>query len=74
MASSSLIRRALYRPEAGELELLLSGGRRYVYSDVPAAVAEGFRDAESKGRFYNARIRNCFPCREVGHAPRRRYG
>jgi hypothetical protein len=30
------------------------------------AVADGFAQAESKGRFYNAEIRNRFPCREVG--------
>lgn len=74
MANSSLIARALYHPDRRELELLLHGGRRYVYSGVPGALAEDFRQAESKGRFYNARIRNCFPCREVGAAPRRRFG
>ena len=69
MATSSLIRRALYRPDEGELDLLLPGGRRYIYSNVPAEVADGFRAAESKGRFYNAEIRNRFPCREAGRAP-----
>ena len=73
MATSSLIRRALYHPDRRELDLLLAGGRRYVYSQVPQAIASGFRDAESKGRFYNLKIRNCFPCREVGVAPRRRF-
>ena len=72
MATSSLIRRALYRPDEGELDLLLAGGRRYIYSNVPAEVAEGFRAAESKGRFYNAEIRNRFPCREAGRARNRR--
>ena len=74
MQTSSLIRRALYRPDERELDLLLSGGRRYVYSDVPAAVAQRFHEAESKGRFYNQEIRERFPCREVSQPPRRRYG
>lgn len=74
MATSSLIRRALYDPDRRELDLLLEGGRRYVYSGVPGAVADAFRQASSKGRFYNASIRNCFPCREIGRAPRRRIG
>ena len=72
MATSSLIRRALYRPDEGELDLLLTGGRRYIYSTVPAEVADGFRAAESKGRFYNAEIRNRFPCREAGRARKHR--
>ena len=65
MASSSVIRGAWYLPSRKELDLLFTSGRRYVYSDVPMAVAQGFADAESKGRFYNAAIRNCFPCRQV---------
>jgi hypothetical protein len=71
--ASSLIRHALYRPDTGELDLLLAAGRRYIYSNVPPAVAAQFQRAPSKGRFYNAEIRNCFPCREVT-APRRRFG
>jgi len=78
MATSSLILRALYRPgksdDEGELDLVLSGGRRYVYSGVPEAIAAEFRSAESKGGFYNRQIRNRFPCREVGGTPRRRFG
>src|SRR5581483_2480385 len=41
--------------------------RRYVYSDVPREVAETFRAAFSKGIYFNARIRNSFPCREIRH-------
>lgn len=63
--ASSVIRGAWYRPSRKELDLLFTSGRRYVYSDVPMTVAQGFAEAESKGRFYNAAIRNCFPCRKV---------
>ena len=64
--SSSVIRGAWYVPERRRLDLLFTSGRRYVYSDVPMAVATGLAEAESKGRFYNREIRNRFPCREIG--------
>jgi hypothetical protein len=70
MAASSVIREAWYRPDLRELELLLWSGRRYLYTHVPADIAERFAGAESKGRFYNRAIRNCFPCHELA-SPRR---
>lgn len=69
---SSVICGAWYSPDSGELDLLFVSGRRYVYSKVPLPVARGFADADSKGRFYNAWIRNCFPCRDVTPERRRR--
>jgi hypothetical protein len=66
MVWSSVIRGAWYLPKRRQLDLLFTSGRRYIYSGVPMAVADGFAQAESKGRFYNAEIRNRFPCREVG--------
>ena len=72
MATSTVIRRAWYLPERRQLDLLFTSGRRYVYSDVPMAVASRFAEAESKGRFYNLEIRNRFPCREIGHEARER--
>jgi hypothetical protein len=33
-------------------------GRRYTYFDVPAEEARAFRRAISKGRFFNARVRD----------------
>ena len=50
----------------------LWSGRRYLYTQVPAAIAEGFASADSKGRFYNRRIRNCFPCHELRERRARR--
>ena len=72
MAASSVIRGAWYWPEYNELELLLSSGRRYLYTQVPHAIAEQFAGADSKGAFYNRSIRKCFPCREL--MQRRRAG
>ena len=66
MTTSTVIRSAWYLPSRQELDLLFTSGRRYIYSGVPLAIAEGFAEAESKGRYYNAEIRNRFACREVG--------
>jgi hypothetical protein len=63
---STVIRGAWYLPERRQLDLLFTSGRRYIYSEVPMAVASRFAEAASKGRFYNLEIRNRFPCREVG--------
>jgi KTSC domain len=67
---SSVIRGAWYLPQRRELDLLFTSGRRYIYSGVPMVVAEGFRDALSKGRFYNAEIRNRYPCRRADEPQR----
>ena len=66
MIQSTVLRGAWYLPQRRQLELLFTSGRRYVYSNVPMAIAGRFAEAESKGRFYNREIRNRFPCREVG--------
>jgi hypothetical protein len=68
MINSTVIRGAWYKPRRRQLDLLFTSGRRYVYSEVPMAIASRFAEAESKGRFYNLEIRNRFPCREVGGA------
>jgi hypothetical protein len=68
---STVIRGAWYLPKRRQLDLVFTSGRRYVYSNVPPAIAHGFAEAESKGRFYNREIRNRFPCREVGREAER---
>ena len=62
---SSVIRAFDYRPDAEELEILFTTGRRYLYRGVPSATVEAFRAAFSKGRFFNARIRDRFPHAEL---------
>ena len=71
MASSTVIRGAWYQPHRRQLDLLFTSGRRYRYSEVPLGIARRFVDAPSKGRFYNAEIRNRFPCSEIGEERRR---
>jgi hypothetical protein len=64
---SSVIRRFVYCPDNSELWVEFTTGRRYVYSDVPQEVADTFRSAFSKGIYFNTRIRDQFPYREVKH-------
>lgn len=54
---STVIRRFEYRPEGGELEVLFTTGRRYLYRDVPPEAVAALRAAFSKGRHFNAHIR-----------------
>lgn len=58
---SSVIRRFAYDPAGRCLDIEFVSGRRYRYSGVPEEVAERFRAAFSKGRFFNARIRDAYP-------------
>jgi hypothetical protein len=62
---STVIRRFVYDQSDHALWVEFVTGRRYVYSDVPEEVAETFRQAFSKGVYFNSRIRDRFPCREV---------
>ena len=62
---STVIQRFDYAPERRELTVIFTTGRVYIYEAVPTDVVEGFRSAFSKGRFFNARIRDRFACREA---------
>ena len=66
---STVIRSFAYRPDAAELEVLFTTGRRYVYSEVPPEAAEALRSAFAKGRHFNARIRGRYPFVEVEGEP-----
>ena len=60
-----MIRRFDYDPAARALDVEFVSGRRYRYAGVPESVAQAFREAFSKGRFFNTRIRDRYPCREL---------
>jgi hypothetical protein len=57
---STVIQSIAYRPETGELDVLFTTGRRYLFHDVPPEAAEAFRQARIKGRHFNSRIRGRF--------------
>ena len=62
---STVIHRFDYRPGSRELEVLFVTGRRYLYADVPPDEVQRFREAFSKGRHFNAHIRDRYACREL---------
>lgn len=64
---SSVIRRFAYDQSGHALWVEFVTGRRYVYSDVPDEVADAFRCAFAKGIYFNTRIRDRYPCREITH-------
>ena len=64
---STVIRRFAYCPDSCHLWVEFTTGRRYVYSNVPNEVADTFRSAFAKGVYFNTRIRDRYPYREVNH-------
>jgi lysyl-tRNA synthetase class 2 len=62
---STVIRRFAYDPPSRSLEVEFVSGRRYRYARVPEEVATRFRAAFSKGRFFNAHIRDRYACEEL---------
>lgn len=61
---STVIKDFDYDRAARELEVLFTTGRRYIYRDVPQAVADELKTAFSKGRYFNAHIRDAYDYRE----------
>jgi lysyl-tRNA synthetase class 2 len=57
---STVIRNHKYDPETQELEVIFTTGRRYIYHDVPQQAVDAFRAAFSKGRHFNAHIRDAY--------------
>ncbi len=66
---STVIRRFDYHPAHAALDVEFVSGRLYRYAGVSAEVAKAFRSAFSKGRFFNARIRDHYPCTELSPEP-----
>jgi hypothetical protein len=65
---STVIRRFAYDPQAKALDVTFVTGRRYRYFAVPAQVAGAFGEAESKGGFFNAEIRDHYAFEELARA------
>jgi hypothetical protein len=64
---SSVIRFFRYAPETRELKVTFVSGRLYVYEDVPPEVAAAFRNARSKGTFFNREIRDRYLYHDITH-------
>jgi len=50
-----------FDPRSNTLEVEFHSARVYQYRGVPQAVYENLKEAESKGRFFNANIRSSYP-------------
>lgn len=62
---SIVIRAAYYDPDRQVLDITFTTGRRYLYRDVPPEEADRFHAAFSKGRHFNAHIRDHYDFTEV---------
>lgn len=62
---SSVIASFDYDDEHAKLTVVFVTGRVYEYFAVPANVVADFERAASKGTFFNMRIRDHYPYREV---------
>jgi len=58
---SAAIREIDYDAERAKLLVRFSSGEHYVYVGVPGEVHRSFLEADSKGRFFQAEIRDRYP-------------
>ena len=58
--NSAAIETVTYDEWSRHLDIALATGRIYRYFDVPPEVYAELMDADSKGRFYNERIRDAY--------------
>jgi len=58
--TSSVIALVRYDAAAATLDVTFQSGKVYRYQDVPPAIYDELMIAESKGQFFNARIRDRF--------------
>lgn len=62
---SSTMKAVGYVVEARILEIEFESGAVYRYRKVPAETYEGLMSAESKGKYFNSEIRNCYEYERV---------
>lgn len=66
---SSAIRAIDYDRGRRRLQVTFVSGDRYVYRGVPGEVHRAFVEAESKGRFFRAKIRDHYPYARLNWPP-----
>lgn len=64
---STAIQAIDYDGERSKLMVRFSSGEAYVYVGVPGEVHRSFVDADSKGRFFQAEIRDRYPFNRLEH-------
>lgn len=65
---SSVLAAVEYFPQLSALDIVFNSGEVYRYEKVPVAIYLELTEAESKGVFFNARIRNQFSFQCLGNA------
>lgn len=66
---STVIADMAYDPETGTLSVWFRpSGRRYDYFEVPATVYDALRRSPSKGRYFNAHIRDGYDFNQAERA------
>jgi hypothetical protein len=63
---STTMRSVGYEAKSKVLEIEFESGVVYQYLEVPGAVVEALRRAESRGRYFNQEIREDYECVLVG--------
>ncbi|MCE3288312.1 MAG: hypothetical protein K0R83_324 [Caulobacter sp.] len=66
---SAAIERIRYKENHGKLFVRFRNGGEYVYVGVPGEVHRSFVEAPSKGRFFQAEIRDRYPYNRLDDAP-----
>lgn len=65
---SNVVQSINYEIAHSRLTVTFTTGRVYEYYMVPATIAAAFKNALSKGTFFNKRIRDNYVCREISKA------
>ncbi len=63
---SSHLKSVGYNEKAQELEIEFQSGEIYRYFKVPPVVFEELNSAESKGKYFNSRIRGMYEVEKLG--------
>jgi hypothetical protein len=71
IVESSMMVRVEYHEDTSELDITFKSGKTYRYREVPPDIYSDLLDAESKGEFFNEKIKDTFGFVEVVR-PRRR--
>ncbi len=66
--TSSALARVAYDHRLQRLHIEFRDGSAYVYLDVPPTVYQELLDSQSRGSYFNNRIRNAFPHSGGGHS------
>jgi hypothetical protein len=60
-----------YDRKTRTLEVVFNSGRTYIYEDVPPKVYQALMQADSKGRYMQNAIIDCYPCHQISRRRRR---